>query len=267
MPKPLEGKVALVTGAARGVGKALAVELGRLGARVVVTARSTATTEGALAGTIGETLSAIEAAGGSGSAVRADLLDRSSRTELIATVLAETGGIDILVNNAADTGDHVFQGFWETDADTFAQQFELNVFAMYELMHAFAPSMRSRGGGFIVNIGSARGFPEGIEGSSRFGDVNLGAAYPSSKVAVFAMTTLIARELAEANIVALTLTPGSARTERFEEHARTLGIDPAVGIPPELSARALATVLTSSEPMQYAGRFIEAADFAPDATG
>jgi NAD(P)-dependent dehydrogenase (short-subunit alcohol dehydrogenase family) len=259
--RPLAGKTALVTGAARGVGKAMAIELGRLGATVVVSARTVETTVGALAGTIGATVAAIEATGSTGHPVQADLLDPASTAHLIDDVLDRFGGIDILVNNAADTGDRVFQGFWDTNSDSWRQQFELNVFAMYRLMQAFAPGMRERGHGFIVNIGSARDIPEGLGATDSIGGLTIGAAYPASKVAVYAMTTLLASELAAANIVALTLTPGAARTERFEDHASRLGFDPKLGIPPELAAQALSHILLAAEPMQYAGRFIAAPDF------
>jgi citronellol/citronellal dehydrogenase len=260
--RPLAGRTALVTGAARGVGKAMAIELGRLGASVVVTARTVETTVRALPGTIGATVAAIEAEGSVGHAVPADLLDPGATAQLIAGVLDRFGGIDILVNNAADTGDRVFQGFWDTDPDSWRQQFELNVFAMYELMQAFAPGMRERGHGYIVNIGSARDIPEGLGATDSIGGLTIGAAYPASQVAVYAMTTLLASELAAANIVAFTLTPGAARTERFEDHASRLGFDPDLGIPPELAAQTLSHILQAADPMQYAGRFISAPDFA-----
>jgi NAD(P)-dependent dehydrogenase (short-subunit alcohol dehydrogenase family) len=166
------------------------------------------------------------------------------------------------VNNAADTGDNVFLGFWETSPESWAAQFQINVNVQYELMKAFAPGMRERGGGFIVNLGSMREAPEGLhEGGTPLGAGRLGAAYPTTKVTIFAMTTLLAQELAEYNIVAFTLHPGGARTEQFEHHAKKLGFDPAFGTPVELPAKAVAHILTSVEPMQYAARYIDSVTF------
>src|SRR2546430_354017 len=149
--RPLEGKVALVTGAARGIGKAVAIELGRLGADVVVTARTVVPRGDDLVGTIGETVADLDAVGARGVAVQADLLDPDDVHAVVDTTQREFGGVDILVNNAADTSDNVFRGFWDTTPDVWASQFQLNLNVMYELMHAFAPGMKERDGGFLVN--------------------------------------------------------------------------------------------------------------------
>jgi 3-oxoacyl-[acyl-carrier protein] reductase len=259
--KPLNGKVALVTGAARGVGKALAIELARLGADVIVTARTAVARGDDLAGTIGETAAAIESEGSRALAVQADLLVPGDVSRLIDTALTQFPRIDILVNNAADTGDNVFRGFWDTSPESWAAQMQLNVNVMYELMKAFAPGMKEHGGGIIVNIGSAR---EAAEGLHPAGAVPLGATYPTTKVAIFAMTTFVAQELAKDNIVAVTLTPGPALTESFKHNSAKFGFDQAFATPVELPVRALREVVTSPDPMQYAATFIDSLSFAGD---
>jgi len=259
--RPLQGKVALVTGAARGIGKAVAVGLGTLGADVLVTARTVAPRGDDLTGTIGETVDDLEAVGARGLAVQADLLDPDDVQTVVDTAMRECGGVDILVNNAADTGDNVFKGFWETTPEVWASQVQLNLNVMYELMHAFAPGMRERGGGFVVNLGSVREIPEGLENAL---EVSLGAAYPTTKVAIFAMSTLLAQELAKDGIVVVTLAPGPAVTEAFVHNATRFGFDPSFGTPVDLPVRAVSAIVTSLDPMQYAGRYIDALSFASD---
>jgi NAD(P)-dependent dehydrogenase (short-subunit alcohol dehydrogenase family) len=258
--RPLAGKTALVTGAARGVGKVIAVELGRLGATVLVSAR-TVEPGGLLAGTIGDTVAQIEAEGSTAHALQADLLDAASTAQLIEQVQSRFGGVDILVNNAAETGPLLFQDFWHTDPAGWRRQVELNLISMYDLMHAFVPSMRERRSGFVINIGSTQGVPEGTAGAGGIGGHMLGAAYPTTKVAIYTMTTLLAAEFAKFNIVAFTLTPGAARTERFEETAGRIGFDADLGVSPELTGQTLRHILSSDNPMEYAGRFISAPQF------
>ena len=259
MEKPLNGKVALVTGAARGVGKALAVELARLGADVIVTARTAVPRSDDLVGTIGETAASIEAAGSKALAVQADLLVPGDVSKLIDTALSHFSHVDILVNNVADTSDNVFRGFWETSPESWAAQMQLNVNVMYELMKAFVPGMKEHGGGIIVNIGSAR---EAVEGLQPAGVVPLGSTYPTTKIAIFAMTTLLAQELAKDNVVACTLTPGPALTESFKHNAAKFGFDEGFATPVELPVLALREIVTSPDPMQYAARFIDSLSFA-----
>src|SRR5690348_16239637 len=95
-------RTAIITGASRGIGKQIAVELGRRGANVVVAAR-TVEPHRRLAGTIRETVAAVEAAGGQALAVRTDLREPAEIEELVERAVARFGGVDVLVNNAADT--------------------------------------------------------------------------------------------------------------------------------------------------------------------
>src|SRR5262249_26652449 len=161
---PLQGKVALVTGAARGIGCAIAVELARLGADVAVTARTVQARGDDLTGTIHDTAAAIVSAGAKAHAGGADLRPTQDRQRVVQETLDALGRIDILVNNAADTGDNVFRGFWDTSPEEWSGQMDLNLNAMYSLMKACAPVMRANGGGLIVNLGSMREMPEGLNG-------------------------------------------------------------------------------------------------------
>lgn len=107
--RPLQGKVALITGASRGIGHAIAVELARLGADVALTARTVEPRGDGLTGTIGETAAAVEAAGSTALAIAGDLSRQADRERIVTETLAAFGHVNILVNNAADTGDNVFR--------------------------------------------------------------------------------------------------------------------------------------------------------------
>jgi NAD(P)-dependent dehydrogenase (short-subunit alcohol dehydrogenase family) len=262
----LTGKVALVTGAARGIGRAIAVELAALGADVVVTARTVAPRDDDLSGTIYETAEAVEQAGTRALAVPADLRRHDDRDGVVPEVLKAFGRVDILVNNAADTGDNVFRGFWDTSPEDWAAQMDLNLNAMYALMKASAPTMRDNGGGLIVNLGSMPAIPEGLNsGVGRLSDtVRLGAAYPTSKVAIFAMSTLVAQELAEDNIVVVTMNPGGAATESYYHNAQRFGWDPSMATPVAMPAKTVGYLATCDDPMAYAATYIDAVAFAQE---
>jgi NAD(P)-dependent dehydrogenase (short-subunit alcohol dehydrogenase family) len=264
--KPLHGKVALITGASRGIGHAIAVELATLGADVVVTARTVTPRDDDLTGTIGETAAAVEAAGTRALAVAADLRDPADRERVVKEALHAFGRVDILVNNAADTGDNVFRGFWETTTEEWTGQIDLNLNTMYALMKGCAPSMRDNGGGLIVNLGSMRDIPEGISGTGNriTEDVHLGAAYPTSKVAIFAMSTLVAQELAEHGIVVVTMNPGGAATESFKHNAKRFGWDPTWGTPVWMPAKTVGHLATCEDAMAYAGTYVDAVAFAQE---
>jgi NAD(P)-dependent dehydrogenase (short-subunit alcohol dehydrogenase family) len=262
--RPLQGKVVLVTGAARGIGRAVAVELAELGADVAVTARTVTPRRDDLTGTIGETADAIEQAGSKALAIGADLSRPEERDRVVDETLRAFGRVDILVNNAADTSDNVFRGFWETTPDEWAAQIDLNLNAFYSLMKLCAPVMKENGGGLIVNLGSMRDIPEGLTGGGgRITDtVRLGAAYPTSKVAIFAMSTLIAQELAEDNIVVVTLNPGGAATESFVHNAKRFGWDPTWGTPVAMPSKTVGYLATCDDPMAYAATYVDAVSFS-----
>jgi NAD(P)-dependent dehydrogenase (short-subunit alcohol dehydrogenase family) len=188
------------------------------------------------------------------------------RDRVVDEVLAAFGRVDILVNNAADTGDNVFRGFWATSADVWAAQMDLNLNAMYSLMQRCAPVMREHGGGLIVNLGSMREIPEGLTGGGgRIAEnVRLGAAYPTSKVALFAMSTLVAQELAEDNIVVLTMNPGGAATESFVHNANRFGWDPSWGTPVAMPAKTVGFLATCDDPMAFAATYVDAVSFSQE---
>ncbi|HEX6445276.1 MAG TPA: SDR family oxidoreductase [Streptosporangiales bacterium] len=191
---PFAGRTALVTGAGRGIGRAVALQLADAGARVVLVAR----TEAQLAGTSSE----IAGREGDATAVRADLADHAQVRRLAADVLAEHGRIDILVNNAATVaplGPSV-----GVDLDQYAAQLQLNVLAVATLTFALLPPMLDVGWGRVVNVSSGiAADPAGMIG---------GNAYATTKAALEAHTVNLAAELDGTGVTVNAFWPGTVDT-------------------------------------------------------
>ena len=147
----LDGRVALVTGASRGIGTGIAQRLAAEGAAVAVTAR-TAESHPKLPGSLKETVDSITAMGGRAIAVTADLADPEDRARIVPAVVEQLGPIDVLVNNAAAC---FFMPFENYSANRLRIALEINVRAPFELAQQVLPAMREKGQGWIVNIGSA----------------------------------------------------------------------------------------------------------------
>ena len=155
----LAGKIAVVTGASRGIGSAIARRLGANGAAVAVSARTVEADQSPFAGTITETVEMIEKAGGIALPVVADLAKPDDRRRLVETAETELGPIDILVNNAAVTYFEPVETFSKRHCDLM---FEVQVKAPFELVQLVLPGMRERRRGWVLNISSgAARHPQG----------------------------------------------------------------------------------------------------------
>ena len=199
------GKVAIVTGASRGIGKAIALGLAREGAKVVVAARSETAPSESLPGTIHETVAEIEKLGGKALAVRCDVTDEASIAALVEITLARFGRIDVLVNNAAI--DFPFPAR-EMPLKRWDIVMKVNVTGPFLCAKAVLPTMIAQGGGSIVNITSNAGAERGS------GTVGYSAVYGASKAALDRFTWALAAEEGRHNIAVNALKPwGVVSTE------------------------------------------------------
>ena len=193
MTHQLNGKVALVTGGTRGIGRAISLALAKAGARVVVSSRREASVD--------DTVASIRAQGLRADGVPANVGRLHEAHALIDRTLELAGGIDILVNNAA--ANPVFGPVEETSSDAFAKIMDVNLRAPFELGKRALPSMTSRGGGAIVNISSIGGVsPEPFLG-----------VYSVSKAALISLTQVMAREWGKHGVRANAICPGLIKTD------------------------------------------------------
>ncbi len=199
------GKVAIVTGASRGIGKAIALGLAREGAKVVVAARSETAPSESLPGTIHETVAEIEKLGGKALAVRCDVTDEASIAALVEITLARFGRIDVLINNAAI--DFPFPAR-EMPLKRWDIVMKVNATGPFLCAKAVLPTMIAQGGGSIVNITSNAGAERGS------GTVGYSAVYGASKAALDRFTWALAAEEGRHNIAVNALKPwGVVSTE------------------------------------------------------
>ncbi len=223
----LAGRAAIVTGASRGLGRAIALALAAEGAAVAVAGRTEQVWDDRLPGTIGETVAAIEQAGGRAVAVRADLTDGDDVARLVTSAREALGPVTILVNNAAFTapgrppvaggqprpkparpaeGKPGWPGFVSVPLAAYRRHFEIAVFAAYELMQLVCPDMIETGGGSVINISSvASRLPGNGPYPDRSGGVLPG--YGGSKAALEHLTQCAAYDLAGHNIAVNALSP------------------------------------------------------------
>jgi citronellol/citronellal dehydrogenase len=247
----MAGRVAIVTGASRGIGAAIADRFAREGASVVVAARTLdRTSPSPYPGTLADTMTAIRDAGGRALAVRCDLTSSPDRQRLVDEARQEFGPIDVLVNNAAASWAKPFE---DLSAKQYQVMFDVHVRSAFELAQLVVPDMRATGRGWILNMTSrAAAHPEGPPYSE--GDAAATTlVYSMCKVALERFTTGLAAHLWAQHIAVNALGPSKAVLTYGMNHPP---VDPTREdlIEPALDTAAAALELCTADPLVVTGR-------------
>ncbi len=257
----LKGKIALVTGASRGVGKGIALGLGEAGATVYITGRTTEEGKAAipLPGTIHATAAAVDELGGRGIACPCDHRNDAEVAEVVKQIEREQGRIDILVNNVWGGYEHFNdgtrfweeRGFWTAPIARWDSMFTAGVRAHYVTSALAAPLLIAGGSGLIVTI-------------SFFAaqQTDAGVAYCTAKAASDRMAMSMAHDLREHNVASVALYPGLVRTESVLNAGSFFDLSNSES--PQFIGRAIAHLAHDPRIMERTGQILVAAELAQE---
>ena len=253
MAGPLTGKVAMVTGGSRGIGRGIALCLADEGAMVVVCARSD-DSAGSPYGSIEQTAQEARDLGGEAVAMKLDVTDDDEVRSVVEAIQRDFGHLDIVVNNAARMG----QGggdFWGSSPENLDNYYRTNVRAPYFITTLVGPHMEALGGGAIINVTSGGANlppPPGPDWQLSPGRTYVG--YGITKAALNRWVAGVAGELRLRNIAIVAVDPGRTQVERNIVNP-IAGVNYATANSPEVTGRAVAYICRDA--MAYTGRVVE----------
>jgi NAD(P)-dependent dehydrogenase (short-subunit alcohol dehydrogenase family) len=264
-------KVAFITGASRGIGKACAVELADAGFDVAITARTV--NEGdalehsptvaksdisPLPGSLASTIALVQQTGAKGMMVAADLQDPASLGVAVTQVLERWGRIDVVVHNGRYIGPGHMDRFLDTPIELLRKTMEANVFAPLVIDQLVLPQMIANGGGIIVNMTSAVAYADPRVPAGTGGGWGMG--YSLSKGAFQRVAGFLKVELADKGIRCFNVSPGFVATERMAQDMGKFGFG-SQGAPAQVPAKVVRWLCTSPEADAYNAVNIEAQHF------
>ena len=243
----LEGKVAVITGASRGVGRELAVGFAREGAFVVAAARTIAPDPNSPEGSLEETVSRIQEQGGKALAVQCDVSDEASVKNLVERTLAEVGPIDVLINNAGIAGGG---NITEMSVEEFDRVMAVNVRGIFLMCKYVTPGMMERKWGSIMNLSSRNAIWDTA------GDL----VYGPSKAALNRFSINLSVEMKPYNIAVNALGPGLVATEMTKDFDPSMDNPGRMPEPAELVVPA-ALWLAQQDASTFTGRVVHRDEF------
>lgn len=265
-------KVAVVTGASRGIGRATAIAFAKAGYHVAITAREfdnnntkrhKITHSSYACGSLLDTVKAIEATGNKALALRMDLLCPDSINVAVEQVLAYFGRVDVLINNAIYQGPDLNIPLMEITPQTLEKVAKAYLYAPVQIVQMLIPNMLERNAGCIINITSGAGEKDppipAIDGG-------WGYAYGAGKAAISRLSGMISTEHGKQGIRAFTVNPGVVNTETLRATLGDRGVK-ALGqavVEPEIIAEVLLWIATHNEADKLQCRTIDAQQLAND---
>jgi dehydrogenase/reductase SDR family protein 1 len=252
----LDGRVAVVTGASRGIGKGCALELGAAGATVYVTGRTLEEGAAPLPGTIGATAEEIDALGGRGIAVRCDHRKDDEVEALFRRVEEEHGRLDVLVNNAFLIPKELTSGlpFWETPISNWDDMIDVGTRSAYVASRFAARIMVPAKSGLIANVSSS--------GAAEYA---WHVAYGVGKAALDRVTADTAHELRDHGVTVVSLWPGLVMTERIQRVSQVMSaLDTSGAESQRFTGRAIAALAADPKVQAKTGRALTSRHLADE---
>ena len=269
-----QNKVAIVTGASRGIGRGIALNLAKKGFDIVVCARTVKDGQAfehsstikvsktdALPGSLEKTASEIEALGAKALIVKLDLLDRGDVDVVVERTMKEWGRIDVVVNNARYIGPGHMDHFADTPIELFDQHFACNVISPLYLIKLVLPIMIDQGGGIIINLTSGSGYHET---ANDIGEGGWGLGYSVSKAAFNRVAAGLGKEFRKHNIAVINLEPGYVGTERIAHDMAGFGFTMDAALNVDVPGMTCAYLATHPTPMHFSGQSVNAPSFVVD---